>query len=434
MYHYIEEVTDMEPTKTKTQKFHYGFIILIGCCFITGVAVAIPINCSGLFTAHVCKELNIGQGAFNLAITIMFLTMALLLPFGGKIIAKFDIRVISTLAAIAVGGAFFLNSFYTSVFPFYISGFLMGLGGVFNLFLTGPTLMNRWFKLRNGFYLGIAMAFTGIGAIVFGSVGGALIDAFGWRSTYRILAIITLITCVPVSLFLFRSFPKDKGLEPYGAEKAAELNAQQSAEKGKETGVSAKVAFRSLPFYLVCLFTLCGSFGTSGINQYIPPFVVLGGYSATLSGVVLSCTSLGNTGGKIILGYINDKSNQIAVIIGTLCGISGLGLLLLFAHMGTWVIFTGATLFGVALAFPVVQTPLFVNKLFGRREYPQIYSWIMPLSSFGSAFSFTLYGVIKDVTGSYDNVFKLALCLLCVACIAGTCALITGKKLKHTTE
>ena len=45
-----------------------------------------------------------------------------------------------------------------------------------------------------------------------------LLGAYGWRSTYRIMALIILVLALPAALFILRKRPEDMGLLPYGSE------------------------------------------------------------------------------------------------------------------------------------------------------------------------------------------------------------------------
>lgn len=59
------------------------------------------------------------------------LTISILLPFAGKILNKFDIRYVLTIAGMINALAFGLMGTYHSVFLFYISGIALGIGSTF---------------------------------------------------------------------------------------------------------------------------------------------------------------------------------------------------------------------------------------------------------------------------------------------------------------
>lgn len=52
-------------------------------------------------------------------------------------------------------------SFSNTIVLFYVAAVMLGLGEITILWLAIPTLINRWFVERAGFFIGLCMAFTG---------------------------------------------------------------------------------------------------------------------------------------------------------------------------------------------------------------------------------------------------------------------------------
>ncbi len=65
--------------------------------------------------------------------------------------------------------------------------------------------------------MSIAMAGIGVGGTIFSPVITWLLGAYGWRSTYRIMALIILVLALPAALFILRKRPEDMGLYPMAA-------------------------------------------------------------------------------------------------------------------------------------------------------------------------------------------------------------------------
>ena len=156
------------------------------CCF---GPCSFALSCAGIDFTPVSESLGVGRGAFALDPTIMLVVTAfLVLPCAGK--ADRD----EGLALGAFGGCclhwrapYCHVVLQYGVWQFYVPGAIMGIGLAEMLILTVPTLINRWFRKNVGFYIGLCMAFTGIGGAVFNLVGGYLIGTGpeGWRTGYR---------------------------------------------------------------------------------------------------------------------------------------------------------------------------------------------------------------------------------------------------------
>ena len=79
-----------------------------------------------------------------------------------------------------------------------------------------------------------------------------------------------------------------------------------TVQAAPETGVLKNVAMKTIPFYLILGFT--GLFGlASTVSFHVPNFVQSVGFSAAMAATGVTCVTIGQTGGKFLLGAINDK-------------------------------------------------------------------------------------------------------------------------------
>ena len=146
--------------------------------------------------------------------------MMVMLPIAGKLMNKIDLRILLSAAVIVNGVTYLVMSQLTEVWMFYVAGVFLGIGTAPLIYLAIPTLINNWCTKKVGFFVGLCMAFTGIGGVIFNPVGTALIGSGpdGWRLGYLVFGIIMLVATLPFTLLVVRSKPEDKGLLPYGAE------------------------------------------------------------------------------------------------------------------------------------------------------------------------------------------------------------------------
>lgn len=401
---------------------HRAFVVLAGCCLVIGSASAISLNCASIFLKPVSSSLGVGTGNLAGYITILFVSMALFLPWGERIIAKYDVRIISALASTLAALMLMLMSKFTSVYSFYLAGLVLGIANTFTMFLVGPILVNRWFRVRGGFFLGLALSFAGVGAIIFNLVGGYIIANYGWRSCYFVFGIIILTIALPSSLLLLKSHPEGDGA--YG------IPAENKKPAAVITGVPAPVAVKSIAFVLVCVFALCVSL-MSGINGHLPAYAESKNYAVTFGATVASAAMAGNMFGKIMLGAVNDKSVPAGISTAVLCGIISFAALSLAAEWGRLLILCAAFLYGISYAACTVQVPLLVRKAFGIRDYSKIYAKAMMITSMGTGFGTMLFGFVNDMSGGYGTMFVSGVCLALTAFAAGFTALRSAAKLEH---
>lgn len=222
----------------RTPRVHFGYCVVAALVITSFIPLSFAISCSGIFYPYIADELGIEKGMTSYYISFLWISTMVSLPFMGKLLDKGDARVCLSLSVGAMVVAFVWLSFTASLWQFYVGGFIMGIGVGSLLYLAPSTLMNRWFVRRAGFFLGVIMAFTGVGGVVWSSVGGVLIEAIGWSATYRVFAVLVACT-LPVTLFLVASRPQDKGLLPCGAKPPASVAAaggEAAAAKGAASG------------------------------------------------------------------------------------------------------------------------------------------------------------------------------------------------------
>lgn len=380
----------------------------------------------------VSESLGVGRGAISYYMTFLWLATIVFLPLAGRLFTKLDVRIVTSVAVVAMVVAFFLQSMVTELWQYWACGFLMGLGITILLFLTTSSLVNRWFKKRAGFLIGVAMAFTGIGGVIWNPIIGALINDFGWQFAFRIEAIIAAVCALPFTLFVLRGFPSDKGLLPFGDDgRRSEGVATESAL----FGLDASKAYRTKAFVLLAIFTLLinvGMYGyqmTAAFISSLPISVSLPLLAASVSSVAMA----GQTLGKIFLGIVGDKSVNAGVLIALLLGIVGM-LGYLFLNGSDIGLYVSGACFGVFYALTNVILPIMTRALFGTRDYVRIYARVSMVAAFGSIIQAPLLGTTIDMTGGYSTMFVIIIVMFVIAAAFAVLAMRAGKNLPAQFE
>ena len=399
--------------------FHYAYAIVASCIAITCLPCAMVLSCAGIFFTPVSEFFGVPRAQFTLYFSILNIMMMLTLPLAGNPLSRLDARKVLSGATIAAGMGLIGMSFGNSMLWFYVCGAIMGFGMAPLIYLSVPSLINAWCAKRVGFFVGLCMAFTGIGGVIFNPLGTALIQQGpeGWRTAYLVFGIITLVGTLPFTLFVVRSKPEDKGLLPYGAEElAAEAD---GADEAPVDGVPASVAMKTTAFFALALFC-----GVITLNQTIYQFLAsyATSFEATLpaiaaaSGVVASAAMAGQAIGKVVLGIVNDRSVKLGIFFGLACGVAGI-LLMWFVPNPLPALLAGAFLFGVVYAMTTVQTPLLVRSVFGSADYTNIYSRISMVGSLMSAVAAVFWSFVIDSPLGFPGMFTggivcMLICLL----------------------
>ena len=305
------------------------------------------------------------------------------------------------------------------------------------LYLATPSLVNAWCKKKVGFFIGLCMAFTGIGGVIFNPVGTAFISAGpeGWRMGYLVYGILILVLTLPFTIFVLRSNPAEKGLLPYGAEEVQKTEGGESKVVA-ETGVSASKAMKMPVFFCVALIAFLFTLNQT-VYQFMPSyassFADTAPEIAGLAGVIASACMAGQAIGKVVLGAVNDKSTKAGLFLGIICGFVGVALLWFLPTVAV-LFLAGGFIFGFVYACTNVESPLITRTVFGSRDYTNIWSRISMAGTFGGIIAPTLFGVLVDLPGGFNIMFVVSFVCMALALVLGLFALNRAKAIEHTTE
>ena len=386
----------------KTQpKIHYAWWILVAMCAMMLAGQGIINNCAGIFYSHVADELGVGRGTVSLYMTIGNLACCVALPFAGPYLMKCNVRKVlpGAMTLICINAA--LMSVYKSVWCWYIAGVIQGALGAFIFLVPAPLILSNWFYKKSGFAIGFAMAFSGLGGIIFNPLIYAALAAWGWRTAYLVYAGFAFVIAVPLLAALVRYKPEDMGLKPYGWDEA------EAAKKAAETtaiskpGVLQKDAVKSPIFY--CMMVVIGliAFSTT-YYQHVSGFATSLGWATVAAGTLVSCVSFGNMALKFIYGVLSDLMGvRNSSIVMFLIAFAGFIMMVLCQHSQA-ALYVAAVFYGSTMALCAVGAPLLTKGVFGEKDYGAIYGTMSIVTYLVGAVGMSGIGFMYDIYGSYD--------------------------------
>lgn len=407
------------PEKTNLQEKGFGSYlpIVIACSLFCGIPCAMCISCASIFYPVVAASLAVPVSEISLYSSMTFISSFLVSSLMGRWMERFDARIVLTDSLVLLCLCLAGMSVSTASWMFWIAGFFTGIATTGLLGMATPVLINRWFKRHVGLLSGICFAFTGIGGVIFLPIGQALIESYGWQTAYLAFAIISLVTCLPLTLFAIRSFPAERGLLPYGTACVT----KHPEKAAKETSVPVAAAMRSPVFWGLGLFCLFCNFNVK-IAFFFPTYVNTlesAGVAVLITGAMLSTLAMaGQAIGKICLGFTIDFSVKKATILSCVIGIVGI----LFCWIGasSIVMPIGGFIFGFFYASCMVLCPLVIREVLGAgKNYPVFWARLNAIATLGSATGTFLWPYISEQTGSFDAVFMIGVVMLAMIALIG---------------
>lgn len=411
-------------------KLNYAWIVFVSCILLK-IGLGGAVMCiAGNFVTPVVQEFGCTVSAFTMLVSVEAAAMAFMYTTAARIIARGKVGKVMGIAALAQVIGIALMAAYRSVYLFYLSGAIIGIGVAFTGYVAIPVVINMWFKKKAGTVLGIIIAAENIAMILYTKLSAVLINGFGWRGAYLILAAICMVVSVPC-LFLFVKSPEEAGCKPYGSE--GQIDQTHSETAAQEWGVTKKRAVRMPLFYIAWFTCMLFSVGC-GVQQYIANFATMELHCSIDFGanaaMFMSC---GCVICSVCLGYVNDRFGVKAGLAWGFVFIA-LGYGLMIASIGSPILCLPASfLVGLGGSMYTVQCPLLAKTALGEKDYSSIWSLMMMGNSLIGALSFSSIGLFYDLGGSYMGAFLMAIILYGLALVIGSVALNMSRKLRSAS-
>ncbi|MEA4920821.1 MAG: MFS transporter [Clostridiaceae bacterium] len=392
-------------SQTKNKVF-YGWYVVAAGCAIMAMTMGIIMNCFGQFIKPVCTDMGFTRQQMSMNQTLMAVVSMVMATMWGKLYKKINLHRWMSVAAVLTPVFYFCYSFARNIYEFYAVTILMSVAYCIISMLVFTYIIGNWFHKNRGVAIGLASMGSGIGAMVMNTVISQMILSYGWRSTYRILAVMIFVVVVPAIIFIVRERPSDKGLLPYGHEEEPEDKEGSEAAPAFEGFTFAQA--RKMPvFWGVVISSIGLVMAICMFYQTLSPHLSDNGYSVTFAAVMTSVSMGALAVGKVALGRLFDKlGTRKAAFIACICTLIGLiGMIFCQYNLALVAIIVGV---GLGCSFGAICMPIITQNIFGMKDYNSIYGMLSAATGLGSAIAPIISGRTYDVYKSYDPVYIAA--------------------------
>jgi sugar phosphate permease len=410
---------------------YYGWVVLIVGAFgliMTGPGQTYVVS---IFKEQIQAAVGLqgNETLYSSLYAIGTLLGSFALPFIGRLIDLHGPRLMVVAISFFFGLACIYMSFVSTPLMLAFGFLAIRMLGQGSLGIVSQNMMNRWWVRRRGSILGISgfiLALVGLG--LFPNIVNQLIDQFEWRMTYVILGLSLLIFMLPIGWTFFRDRPEDYGLYPDGSKVPP---SEEKNEELREINWSYRDTLR-MPVFWVCALGVAsiGALSTGLFFHLVSIFETkgLGQDSAALVYLPVAITSaLLNLAG----GFLVDKMRVRVLLAGALVAQAlAMWMALLISSVEIGILF-GVTL-GANFGLIHVSSGVLWARYFGREHLGKIAGTVATISVTGTAVGPVLFGIVKDLSGTYDlALFSLAFIPLA---FAGAVLLFEKPKPKNTEQ
>lgn len=349
-----------------------------------------------IFVAPLEADFGWVRSQTSLTFTICMISFCM----GTLTVAPILKRTRPTWILMAAGGlilvGFLLCSTLNSLAGLYIYyGVICGysIGCAYSVLLSTVPL---WFPKRVGVVNGIVLLAFGVGSLILGSVSTGLIDAVGWRDTFRVLGIAAVVLFFICSFFVTR---------PGHA-----LAAGTQATQGTAGEVDTPGVLRRADFWLVFLWlTLISAMGLTVVG-HAATIAIDAGLGATLIPIAAGVVSVSSGVGRVVSGLLYDRFGVVTtLVVETVWGLAGCLLILAASiHMQTALLFIGFVLAGLSFGSNPAINATFVRRRYGSKHFTTNFAimgfQLIPASIIGTYFA----GIIRAASQDYISSILVA--------------------------
>lgn len=242
----------------------------------------------------------------------------------------------------------FANSFSTFVVFMFFNGLVQASG-----WPGAVGGIAHWLRpSQRGLIMGFWSTSYLVGNIVVKSLGGTLLEAYGWRYSFWGLTLLGFGVWWIVFLFQ-RNKPQDVGLEPIVDKSSEDLRSIRVAEEDQVTFYEYLRLARNPVILIMGVSYFCIKFLRYAIDSWLPAFLDIQGFSKADASHYSMIFDVAGFAGAVLAGYALDKifrGNWAA-----LCFIMGLGMIVGYVA----VIVYGTSPLWMAICFGLVGFMLY---------------------------------------------------------------------------
>jgi MFS family permease len=400
---------------SKRRKFFYGWYI-VGTGFLANIASSFALASTlSIFLKPLTAELGVSRGVFSLLRSGEGIIGAAIAPFVGALVDRHGARwLIPIGTAVVAIGYFILGHVETFIQFVFVRLSFVTFGDAMMSSMVVNIVIAQWFLRRRGRALAISSMGVGFAKVCMPILAASLIVWFGWRGTWMVFGVVTLILGVVPALLFVRRSPEAMGFLPDGAEQGgfSETGDSQTSRTpmhqlaNQDLEWSRSEAVRTATFWLLVITFGIASIGVTGLNLHVYPYVTDIGHTPVVAATVMSVIASMQLFSPLAWGLLAERMDvRVAAMLRFVIQAAGLGLATLTGNL--FCLYAGFLLYGIGLGGNMVLPEILWANYFGRRSLGRVRGLGMLISQVLAAAGPPFFGFLFDATHGYGLSFAI---------------------------
>ncbi|HEX9661951.1 MAG TPA: MFS transporter, partial [Candidatus Binatia bacterium] len=391
---------------TSRSRFFYGWYI-VGVGFLANVASSFALASTlSIFLKPLTADLGISRGVFSLLRSGEGIIAACLAPFIGTLVDRYGGRWLMAGGTAIAGVGFLLLSQIDGFTQFAaIRLTLVTLGDCMMGYMVVNVIIAQWFVRQRGRALAFSSMGVGFAKVCMPILAAWLLVILGWRQTWFVFGLTTMVLLVLPALLVIRRSPEDMGLRPDGASASVITTSSVASRKTENLASRPDLdaawtradALRSSAFWLLVITFGISSVGVTGLNLHVYSYVTDLGHSAVVAASVMGVIASMQLASPLAWGFLAERIDvRYAAMLRFVIQAVGLGLAIATGNL--FCLYAGFFLYGIGLGGNMVLPDILWANYYGRRSLGRIRGMGLFISHMLAAAGPPFFGFLFDIT------------------------------------
>ena len=360
---------------------------------------------AGAFMVPMSDELGWTRAQFLYGQTVGQFFMAFAGFFVGAYVDRYGARPLMFIGAALLAGALFAISEIHELWQWVIlRGVFSMLGAALLGFLAVNVTLSKWFVEQRGRAIGLASIGVSMAGILLPVVATWYVDEFGWRATWRVMALGVVMLGFPAAAIMRRT-PEDYGMHPDGkSESQMASGGGARAMADFANSFTRRQAIRTQALYVLIMTFGLGSLGLMTIIVLSIPYLTDSGFSRGTAAIMLSILAIPAGVSKPVWGWMADVwSERLSTSLSFIMNAVAMIIIVLAAQtQATLMLAVGFFVVGWGIGGQIPLQETIWASYFGRRYIGAVRSVAMPFTMLIAASGPILVATYFDTFGNYD--------------------------------
>jgi MFS family permease len=389
------------------------WIMMLFACLMLVVSNGMILSGLSAFDKALIADFGWSRGTLKARDLITLLATGLAAPFMGMVIDRIGVRRLILVGSITLAVAYALYSRIASPLHAYLIHLMFAVVLIGCGLNVAVILVSNWFEAKRGTALGIAIAGTSFGGMIFPPVITGLVASGGWRDAFMTLAAVPIVLLI-LAAIIVKSRPSDVGELAYGASGIA----SKTGVAPELPGMTFAEAKSTRTFWILCFIASMTFYAMMSAMAHLFLHMLDLGFKPPEAAKSLSIMFGLALVGKLLFGFLADVMDRKKVFLGNMAVMLAGALAL--TTLNKDFIWAAVALFGLGWGGMYTMLQLQAVDAFGLKAAGKILGVLVMVEAIGGGVGIFLTGALFDAFKSYQIAFIIISAVLLLSLIAGT--------------